>query len=437
MKEIPPLDRLDQSLSQRIAELEYRLARDGLTGARSRDYFLDHFDGYAAAGGSLFFLDIDNFKSVNDHYGHSAGDELLRQLVNSIKSVLGPGDFIARIGGDEFVVLTRQTDQSSVSALAENVLRACQQAQLIVGELTVSRAASIGCLRLRQGLEVHNAIDMGDTAMRCAKNLGKNRVHCLNVDDDADTLLLPSVDELRLGLQRSEVGYHLQPIVCTRRNEIAGYEALMRWERADGQILPPAQFLETMTQAYSANARPPLEFAREATEWVTIHEDRFCCFNISMAFLKRISGGSDAWVEEIIGNSPRNKIIFEITESAIESEVEAIAQSVNALRKSGIRIALDDFGTGASNLERLQTMQVDIVKIDRRFVRGADTDLKTRNILQGMIDIAHQAGAIVVCEGIEEEAQFKLVTELGAELAQGFHLGMPEPHQRTSESVEA
>ncbi|MCH2076041.1 MAG: bifunctional diguanylate cyclase/phosphodiesterase [Rhodobacteraceae bacterium] len=437
MKEISPLDRLDQSLPQRIAELEYRLARDGLTGARSRDYFLRHFDGYATSGGALFFLDIDNFKSVNDHYGHLAGDELLLMLVNSINSVLGPDDFIARIGGDEFVILTRQSDPENVRALGEAVLRACQQAELTVGELTVSRAASIGYLKLRPGLAVHNAIDMGDTAMRCAKNLGKNQVHCLSVEDDTDELLLPSVDELRLGLQRSEVGYHLQPIFCTHRNQIAGYEALLRWERPNGQVLPPAQFLETMTQAYSASARPPLEFAREATEWVTMHEGRFCCFNISMAFLKRIAGGSDAWVEEIIGNSPRNKIIFEITESAIESEVEASAESVNALRESGIRIALDDFGTGASNLERLQTMQVDMVKIDRRFVRGADTDLKTRNILQGMIDIAHQAGAVVVCEGIEDETQYKLVTDLGAELAQGFLLGKPEPHQRSTETAPA
>ena len=350
---------------------------------------------------------------------------------------MSDSDMIARMGGDEFIVLTRLSDAESVEALGEKVLSACLDAELTVGELTVSRGASTGCLRLRRGLAVHEAVDLGDTAMRCAKNLGKNRVHFLNIDDDAEPVLMPSIDELKLGLQRSEVGYHLQPIVCTRRNEIAGYEALLRWERSNGQVLPPAQFLETMTQAYSANARPPLEFAREATEWVTIHEGRFCCFNISMAFLMRIAEGSDGWVDDIIGNSPRNKIIFEITEAAIESEIEAVAKTVNALRASGIRIALDDFGTGASNLERLQTMQVDMVKIDRRFIRGADTDVKSRRILKGMIDIAHQAGAIVVCEGIEEDAQYNLVKELGAELAQGFFLGMPEPHQRSQEPEEA
>ncbi|MEM6276783.1 MAG: bifunctional diguanylate cyclase/phosphodiesterase [Pseudomonadota bacterium] len=423
----------EDPLARRIAELEYRLATDGLTGARSRDYFLDNYARYASIHGTLFFMDLDNFKSVNDHYGHSAGDELLRRVVRTIEAVLGEQDFIARLGGDEFVVLSHLSHVQGVEALGDAILKACLATELTVGELSVSRGASIGCLRLKPGLEVHGAIDLGDTAMRFAKSLGKNRVHHLNTHNASSLELSPSVDELKLGLKRGEIGYYLQPIVCCRRREIAGYEALLRWERANGQILPPAQFLDTMTEAYSAEARPPLEFAREATEWVTRDQNAFCTFNISMAFLEKISGSSDAWVEEIIGDSPREKIIFEITEAAIHSEVDAVAHSVNDLRRSGIRVALDDFGVGASNLERLQTMQVDMVKIDRRFVRGADTDIKSRDLLRGMVDIAHRAGAQVVCEGIEEPEQFELVRDLGVELAQGFLLGTPEPYQRSAE----
>ncbi|MEM1375504.1 MAG: bifunctional diguanylate cyclase/phosphodiesterase [Pseudomonadota bacterium] len=424
---------LDNPLAQRIAELEVRLATDGLTGARSRDFFLDNYARYAAIHGTLFFLDLDNFKSVNDHYGHSAGDELLRRVVRTIAAVLGEHDFIARLGGDEFVVLSQRSRALDVEVLGDEILKACLTTELTVGELSVSRGASIGCLRLKPGLEVHGAIDLGDTAMRYAKSLGKNRVHHLNTHDANGLELTPSVDELKLGLKRGEIGYYLQPIVCCRRRSVAGYEALLRWERANGKVLPPAQFLDTMTEAYSADARPPLEFAREATEWVTRDQNAFCTFNISMAFLEKISGSSDAWVDQIIGTSPREKIIFEITEAAIHTEVEAIAKSVNALRDSGIRVALDDFGVGASNLERLQTMQVDMVKIDRRFIRGADTSMKSRDLLRGMVDIAHRAGAQVVCEGIEEPAQFTLVRDLGVELAQGFLLGTPEPYQRRAE----
>lgn len=195
-------------------------------------------------------------------------------------------------------------------------------------------------------------------------------------------------------------------------------------------MLAPAQFLSTMTEAYSARARPPLEFARAATEWVTLSQGAFCCFNISMAFLERIAGGEIEWVNDIIGASPREKIIFEITEAAIQSEVEAVSEVLDNLRGSGIRIALDDFGVGASNLERLESMPVDMVKIDRRFVRSSSGSQKSRDLLSGMIDLAHKAGAAIVVEGIEEKENFELVRSLGAEYAQGFYLGKPLPYQR-------
>ncbi|MEL6915376.1 MAG: bifunctional diguanylate cyclase/phosphodiesterase [Pseudomonadota bacterium] len=427
----------DHALADRVAELERRLATDGLTGARSRDYFIEHYAGFAERHGSLFFIDLDNFKSVNDYYGHSAGDELLRRLVGAIKSVIAPEDFIARIGGDEFVILSRKTGPREVDRLAQAILEACGAAEIQVGELKVSRGASIGCLRLRPGLEVHGAIDLGDTGMRYAKNLGKNQVYHLNTSDDSFVALMPSVDELKLGLERSEVGYYLQPIVCCRRREIAGYEALLRWERPDGQVLPPAQFLDTMTEAYTKDAKPPLEFARQAARWVTQDQGLFCCLNVSMQFLERISDGDAGWIEaELIGDVPRENIVFEITEAVMETAEEAVAKTVRSLRRSGIKIALDDFGVGASNLERLQMLQVDMIKIDRRFVRGIDTDRKTRDLLAGMIEISHKAGALVVCEGIEEARQFDIVRELGADLAQGFFLGKPEPYQRGGSGAE-
>jgi len=417
-------------MERRIAELEYRLATDGLTGARSRDYFLGNYPTYAANKGTLFFVDLDNFKTVNDHYGHTVGDALLKRIVDALQSCLGPDAFVARLRGDEFVVLTPVQDPYEVERMGHALLDACLEAAIERGELKISRGASIGCVRLNGKIATHEALDLGDTAMRCAKSLGKSRVHLLNRDADTHrTDLLPSVDELRLGLERSEVGYYLQPIVCCQRRAVAGYEALLRWERQNGQILAPAQFLATLTEAYTTHVRPPLEFAREATEWVTIDQGAFCSFNISMPFLERIAAGDDAWVDDIIGASPRGRIVFEITEAMMESEIEVVLRTVQTLRESGIKIALDDFGVGASNLERLSAMPVDMVKIDRRFVRDARNG-KSRDILKGMIDIGHKAGAKIVVEGIEEPEQFELVRDLGADCAQGFFLGEPEPYQR-------
>ncbi|MEO0484745.1 MAG: bifunctional diguanylate cyclase/phosphodiesterase [Pseudomonadota bacterium] len=431
LAELDPPDTSRDPLTLRIAELEYRLATDGLTGARSRDFFLEHYTRFAQSHGTLYFIDLDNFKTVNDHYGHSAGDDLLRGVVRSIQRLLAGGDFVARLGGDEFIVLSHLCHPADIERFGDQLRAACGSASLRIGELSVSRRASIGCVRLTPQTQTHEAIDLGDTAMRCAKSLGKNRVHHLNKHDASRADLNPSVDELRLALERSEIGYYLQPIVrCTDRH-VAGYEALLRWERANGDILAPAQFLSTMTDAYTANARPPLQFARKATEWVTVDQGAFCCFNISMAFLESISSGHDDWVPEIIGSSPRDQIVFEITETAVNSEIESVASTVNALRDSGVQVALDDFGVGASNMERLHTMRVDIIKIDQRFVRGAPGNKRSQDILAGMIDLAHKIGAETVVEGIEDADQFDLVRSLGADYAQGFYLGHPLPYQRT------
>lgn len=422
-------------MAQRIAELEYRLATDGLTGARSRDYFLEHYNRYAGLNGTLYFVDLDNFKSVNDHYGHMTGDKLLKLIVDHIEAAIGMDAFVARLGGDEFVVVSPASDIEEVEALGDALLNACQAAKIKRGDLEIAREASIGCVRLSPKIKTHEAIDLGDTAMRCAKSLGKNRVHLLNVCNDCPSDRVPSVDELRLGLERQEIGYYLQPIVCCRRKEVAGFEALLRWEKPDGQVLAPTQFLTTMTEAHAANAQPLLRFAQEATEWVTLQRQAFCFFNISMAFLERVASSGDTWVDDIIGRSDRNRIVFEITEAAIRSEVNSVVQTVQNLRASGIKVALDDFGVGASNLERLDAMPVDFVKIDRRFVHGADKDQKTRDILKGMIDIGQRAGARIIVEGVEEEAQFELVRELGAEYAQGFFIGHPKPYQRSQKKT--
>ncbi|MEO1797205.1 MAG: bifunctional diguanylate cyclase/phosphodiesterase [Pseudomonadota bacterium] len=431
MSDLTDVDHPDlHPLELRVAQLEARLATDSLTGARSREYFYDHYPEFASAHGSLYFIDLDNFKSVNDHYGHKQGDRLLQKIVEAVRGALRGDDFIARVGGDEFIVLSKRSRPTDVEAMSEALITSCLSARLTEGELTIRRAASIGCLRLTPSIDTNDALDLGDTAMRCAKNLGKGRAHHLNMLDAENVELNPSIDELRLALERSEVGYYLQPIFSCATRDVVGYEALLRWERPNGQVLAPAQFLDTMTDAYSAKARPPLEFARAATEWVTLGQKGFCCFNISMAFLERIAGGETSWVNDIIGASPRERIVFEITETAIESEVEAVSGILNTLRASGIRIALDDFGVGASNLERLQSMPVDIVKIDRRFVRSSSGNQKSRDLLSGMIDLAHKAGAQIVVEGIEEEANFDLVRSLGAEYAQGFHLGKPLPYQR-------
>lgn len=421
----------DLALVKRIRELEFRLQSDALTGARSKDYFFDNFSACAENGGTIYFIDIDNFKSVNEHYGHRNGDLLLKRIVAEIQSCLQSDEFVARLGSDEFVACTRAKADDSIDVLGNKILTAISNAVIVFGELSVSRSASIGCVTLSIGTDPNDALEMGDTAMRYAKGEGKNRLHRFSPKNNLGQVQMPSVDELRLGLERREVGYFLQPIVCCRKRAVRGYEALLRWERPNGQVLSPAGFLATMTSAYdAANARPLLEFAREASEWVTLNQGAFCYFNIDMSCLEKMASGGLDWVTEMVGQSPREKIVFEITEDSIDSELGKVVKIIEDLRNSGILIALDDFGVGASNLERLQRMPVDIVKMDKRFVHSAASDSKSRDILKGMIELSQTAGARVVVEGIEQEDQFEIVRDLGAEYAQGFHLGIPQPYHR-------
>lgn len=416
-----------EELLRKVKDLEHRLATDALTGAKSRDFFLEKFGDYASRNGAMLFLDIDNFKSVNDHYGHSVGDALLRQIALVVGDEITDIGFVARLGGDEFVVLFDVNKSGDVESVSSRVLSAVSSASVQHGELEVSRNASIGCLRLNPEMDAHEAIDVGDHASRNSKNLGKNRATKFDPSSLSKVKTSPSVDELILGLHRREIGYHVQPILSCSDERIWAFEALLRWTKPDGQVLSPASFLNTMTSAYSGGAKPPLTAARQVAEWATIQQGKLISFNISPAFLERVSLDNMSWVNEIVGESPNHAIIFEITEATASSELDSISRSVAALRERGIKVALDDFGVGASNLERLTSMPIDIVKLDRLFLRQAVNSPRSMSMFLSTVDLCKNANALVVVEGVEQQRDLEVAISAGADFVQGFHLGVPAP----------
>ncbi|MBT8411937.1 MAG: bifunctional diguanylate cyclase/phosphodiesterase, partial [Octadecabacter sp.] len=369
---------------------------------------------------------LDDFKSVNDHYGHAAGDQLLKRIVRALMAVIADLGFLVRLAGDEFVVVLNKMPEAAFNDLETALRAAVANAKITVGTLEVSRTASLGFVKLDQKMDVPTAIGLADDALLQAKAAGKNRTQGFDRRARRLTPVLPSVDAVRKALQIGEIGYHVQPIFRADGQEAAGYEALLRWSRASGEVLGPSQFLDTMTKAYNAATRPPLEAARATSQWAVNSKGKYISFNVSEAFMLRIINEGLGWVEDLVGDVPHDKIVFEVLETVFDRQNDYVTKAVCALRSCGIRIALDDFGTGYSSLERLQWLEVDFVKIDKQFVHEAAQSHRGMDIFQSVVDLTRRIGAKSVVEGIETEDHLTLARQSGADLLQGYFLGRPK-----------
>lgn len=413
-------------LEAQVAELEARLYYDAMTGAFTRQYLFDGFSKPMVAGGFLVFMDLDDFKSVNDHYGHAAGDQLLKCIVKGLMAAIADNGFLVRLAGDEFVIVLNKMSDAAFHDLESALRAAVAKATITVGTLEVSRTASLGFIKLDQEMDVQTAVGFADDALMQAKTGGKNRT--AGFDRRARRLppAMPSMDAVRRALQTGEIGYHVQPVFRAEAKRIAGYEALLRWSRASGEVLGPSQFLNTMTKAYNSATRPPLDAARATSEWAVNTKGRYIAFNVSEAFMLRIVNEGLGWVEDLVGDVPHDQIVFEVLETVFDPQNDYVPKAVDALRSRGLRIALDDFGTGYSSLERLQYLEVDFVKIDKQFVHEAAQSHRGMDIFQSAVDLTHRIGAQSVVEGIETAQHLTLAQQSGADLLQGYYLGRPK-----------
>lgn len=409
------------------SRLEALALRDEQTACFRRPYLERYFARRLRDGDHLLFIDLDDFKTVNETYGHDVGDALLAAIARALMAAVGQRGFVVSLGGDEFCVLLYQTALHAAEDMGQHLVEAAAAVVVPVGELSVSRTASVGCAALTPGMQVHHGIIAAERAL-----LEKKRQQALLPPRSAEraqgvSLARPSLEEVRLGLQRGEIGYHVQPIVNARTLQVNGFEALIRWERPNGEILGPALFLDTMTKAYDAKTPPPTGPAHRVARWAVRDMGRSIAFNVSTAFLRRAAQEGLDWVQDIVGDIPYNRIVFELVETAVEQRDGNLARVVDQLRAKGIRVALDDFGTGHSTLSRLRALPVDIVKIDRSFVARATRSPRDLELLRSMIALIRSVGAESVCEGIETQAQLETVRLLGTDCMQGFLLGKPRP----------
>jgi diguanylate cyclase (GGDEF)-like protein/PAS domain S-box-containing protein len=412
---------------------------DPLTGLANRAFFHERLrhaimlrreEGQATG---LLYIDLDGFKGINDRWGHDLGDEVLHEIGRRIERSVRPGDTAARLGGDEFaVVLTEPLTADDAVGVAERLLdEIASPLESRSGILETS--ASIG---IAFGNDDETLLREADIAMYRAK--GHSDIGYAFFDAQLDRVAVERserIAELRDGIARGEFRLDYQAVVDLDRNEITGYEALVRWEHPTLGELPPGEFIplaEDTGLIVNLGEWALVEGCREAIRLHRLHgRPMQMSVNVSARqlhhhdFLRHVERALDS-----SGLTPK-LLTLELTESTLLTSDDRVAETLQAIKDLGVVLALDDFGTGYASLSYLRQFPIDVVKIDRSFTADAGNHGGDLVLLKGIIDLGHALQINLVAEGIETAEQHSIVRKLGCHQAQGFYFGRPShPAQR-------
>jgi diguanylate cyclase (GGDEF)-like protein/PAS domain S-box-containing protein len=429
-------------------QVEFLAYHDKLTGLPNRAMF-DELVELAVArarqqgdGVAVLHLDLDNFKLVNDSLGHEAGDALILELAERLKEATRATDLIARPGGDEFFLLLSDIERTPPIAggagaelvLAEWITTRVQQslqAPFVLAGNEVYATASIGVsLFPHEEDDASTLVQNAEAAMFQSKKAGPGGYQ-VHVDDDADSLSqLSLTTRLRKAVENQTWTLHYQPLVSLFDGSMMGVEALIRWPEPNGGLVPPGEFIplaEEMGLIEAIGDWVVEEIGRQDLVWREAGLGLEIGFNLS----PRQMWQPDL-VEKIVSRLERagmdpTKVVVEITESTAMTDPDHTQHVLFDLHDRGLQLAIDDFGTGYSSLARLKHLPVDILKIDRSFVRDVDNDRDAANMVSAMITLASNLGMTPLAEGIETEGEWKFLADRGCPLGQGFYFSKPVP----------
>lgn len=420
-------------------QLVYESLHDRLTGLPNRALLMDRVEQLlrrarrpGAPGFSVLFLDMDNFKVVNDSLGHMAGDRLLIAVAHRLETCLRPGDTVARLGGDEFTMLLDSTDDVAEAArVAERIHQELRRPFLLDGQ-EVFTSVSIGIATSSSGYgEPEEILRDADLAMYRAKGTGRGRheVFDRKMHDQA-VANLELETGLRRALEREEFRLHYQPIIELAEGRVTAFEALLRWDHPERGLLLPGEFLDVAEESgliISIGWWVLEEACVHMVEWMEAGRPVPVQVNLSGVQLRQadlVDGIGD--LLERTG-APGELLTLELTESSMMADAEATVRTLESLRDLGITISIDDFGTGYSSLSYLHRFPTHRVKIDRSFVAALADRTETGGFVQVIVDLARDLGMDVVAEGIETAAQLQRLRELECGLGQGFYFARAVP----------
>jgi diguanylate cyclase (GGDEF)-like protein len=388
------------------------------------------------------FVDLDDFKDVNDTYGHAEGDDVLRMAAARMRRCTRPGDVLARLGGDEFAVLLEGHDARVAEDLAQRIIQAMDAPFVVAGQatrVTASVGVAIGTSTDTDGFELLRFADM---AMYEAKLRGKGRFAVFDAAlGEAHVLRTRGGQELRQGIERDELVLHYQPIVDLTSGDVVGLEALVRWQHPRRGLLQPDEFvaLAERTGAIDALGRWVLHTACEQhSAWrATRTADRPLQMSVNVSTHQLDDPTFALTVAEVLASTDLepSSLCLDITESAVLADPVQAQKTVEDLRQLGVELAIDDFGTGYASLTTLRRLHASGVKIDRTFIGSLGDDDEDLHIVAAVIGLARAMGLSVTAEGVETPEQLALLRDLGCQQAQGFHLGRPVPADELSDQL--
>ncbi|MGI8865586.1 MAG: putative bifunctional diguanylate cyclase/phosphodiesterase [Rubrobacteraceae bacterium] len=429
-----------RDVTERV-ELEERLSHlafhDPLTGLPNRTLFMDRLEhaidreGRRADSVALLFLDLDNFKVINDSLGHEVGDELLVEVAQRLVSCVRPGDTVARLGGDEFTILLEDvTGVEEANGVAERVVTEFENA-FILGENEFHVTASIGVVPSIAASNAGDLLRSADLAMYKAKEGGRARYEIYDarlLHRASERLRLER--ELRRAIRRGELRVLYQPQILLATGKIVGFESLLRWDHPERGLLLPEEFLDV---AEETGLILPIgrwilkEACGQARRLREEHpkDTPFVSVNLSQSQLRDRGAVEDVRRATIDAGVEPQDLTFEVSDILLSSSNRSVNERVRKLRDLGLKMAVDRFGTGHLSLPNLKRLPINYLKIDRNSTGGLQESLDDTVQVSGVINIARILGHEAVAEGVENEEQLLQLRDLGCDLAQGYYLSPP------------
>jgi diguanylate cyclase (GGDEF)-like protein len=421
-------------LAEAVHKLSYQARHDALTGLpnrRSLEEELYRSIARARRGraGALLFLDLDNFKLVNDTLGHSAGDKLLVEVSHVLARQLRPNDILARLGGDEFAVLLDGTAMAQAQMLAERLRSAIDGFRFTLDGHSFELGLSVGLVAIDGWQDAHMLLAQADSAMYAAKERGRNRVVSYQDTDDYVVRLSEAnqwAARIKDALREDRFVLHFQPVVYLGSMQVTHYEALIRMVDQQGTLIPPGAFIPA---AERFGLMPQID------RWIVRQTVRTLQAHPTITLFMNLSGRSllDEALVDFIAAELRERGVeparlgFEITETAAVQDFAHADRWIRQIKALGCHFVLDDFGVGFTSFAYLRHLPIDQVKIDGSFIQTIDRDTHNRAIVRAIHTLAIELGKATVAEFVERPAVLEILREIGITYAQGYYLGQPGP----------
>lgn len=416
-------------------ELHQLAFYDKLTGLPNRRMFLDQlnqlirFSHHNGQSFALFFMDLDNFKYINDSLGHEAGDELLKQIAIRLKEIFRSSDMVTRLGGDEFTVIienTKETKQFDVILLAQKLLDQLARSPIVIGGRNFTVNTSVGIAKFPEdGLDSDTLLRHADTAMYSAKKSGKNRYALFSEEMNSDLREhIEMESELKDAIRsKDQLMLYYQPIVDLKTGELVGTEALARWKHPTKGFIPPVDFISVAEKSDLiidlSNKLLTIAF-KQAQKWDSNNRGNYLSINISVKQFAK-----DDFIDHMVVllqtfKINAHKILLEFTESVMLDSTNETFTKFEKLKKVGFKIGIDDFGTGYSSMGYIHKLPIDILKIDRTFVIDVTKNIKSQAIVSAITKLSSSLGIKTIAEGVEKTEDARWLEEFDCNYGQGY-----------------